>query len=56
MQARNELLIADTIREARRGAQIVPWPKRIAAVPDGIHDSAFQKPDEVSRLIRIFLG
>jgi pimeloyl-ACP methyl ester carboxylesterase len=29
---------------------------QVAAVPGGIHDSAFQKPDEVAQLIREFLG
>ncbi len=37
MQARNELLIADTIREARRGAKIVLWPERIGG---GLVDDA----------------
>jgi pimeloyl-ACP methyl ester carboxylesterase len=29
---------------------------KVATIQDGIHDSAFQKPDEVARLIRGFLA
>jgi hypothetical protein len=29
---------------------------RATAIQDGIHDSAFQKPDEVAQLIREFLA
>lgn len=56
MQARNELLIADTIREAQRGAQIVLWPEMAGGGVEEDANALLARAKEVAKQEGIYLA
>jgi len=56
MQARNEVLIAGTIREARRGAQIVLWPETAGGGVEEDANALIARAQEVAQQEGIYVA
>lgn len=55
-QARNEMLIADTIREAQRGAQIVLWPEMAGGGVEEDANALIERAKAVAKQEGIYLA